>query len=199
MTPRLLWLLFVVHLGAVHLLACRSAGEFVWVKDVPASNAAPTDYRIRDIDTVTVRVYNQDALSTRERVRPDGRISVPFAGEVEARGRRPSELAKELEGKLKGIIVAPIVSVSVEQSAQISVSVVGEVRNPGTFAMDPGASVLHALASAGGLTEYASDDSIYVLRRSADKRVRFTYRELRDGDSHAMGFALRAGDLIVVE
>jgi polysaccharide export outer membrane protein len=182
------------------LPGCGAAtGEFVWVQDVPRPPADGSAYRIRDIDTVSVRVYNQDALTTRERVRPDGRISVPFVGEIEAKGKTPAQLGKEIEQKLKGVIVAPVVSVGVEQSAQIPVSVVGEVRNAGTYNVEAGSSVLHALASAGGLTDYASDDRIFVLRRGLGRRVRFRYSDLRDGDPQAVTFSLEAGDLVVVE
>jgi polysaccharide export outer membrane protein len=79
------------------------------------------------------------------------------------------------------------------------VSVVGEVRNAGAFNVDPGSSVLHALASAGGLSDYADADGIFVLRKDMPKRVRFRFQDLRDGEKRAMQFALQAGDVIVVE
>ncbi len=65
-------------------------------------------------DTLTVRVYNQDGVTTRGRVRPDGRIALPLAGEVEAEGRRPADLAREIEAKLKPFFVAPSVAVNVD-------------------------------------------------------------------------------------
>jgi polysaccharide export outer membrane protein len=181
------------------LAGCATTGDYVWVAEVPRPPVETSSYRIRDIDTVSVRVYNQDNLTTRERVRPDGRIAVPFVGDIEARGKTPQQLGKEIEVKLKGVIVAPVVSVSVEQSAQITVSVVGEVRNAGTFAVDSGSTVLHALASAGGLSDYASDDRIFVLRKNLPKRVRFKYSDLRDGDPRTTAFTLEPGDLVVVE
>jgi polysaccharide export outer membrane protein len=178
---------------------CAGAvGPFTWANELPA-NAAGGDFVIRDTDTVNVRVYNQDAISTHERVRPDGRISVPMAGEVLVRGRKPSEIAKELEVKLKAVVVAPVVTVSIDQSAQIAVPVLGEVKNAGTFTVDPGASVLVALADAGGLSDYASSDRIFVLRKGLDRRVRFRMDDLRAGDARSITFGLQAGDVVVVE
>jgi polysaccharide biosynthesis/export protein len=178
---------------------CASTGPFTWARELPPSATADHDFLIRDTDTVNVRVYQQDAITTNQRVRPDGRVVVPLAGEFMARGKKPSALAKEIEDKLKGVLVTPVVTVSVEQSAQIAVSVVGQVKNAGAFNMDPGANVLQALASAGGLSDYATDDRIFVLRRSLPQRVRFTFGELRNGDKASIGFGLQAGDVVVVE
>lgn len=183
------------------LSACAgTVGPYTWVGEMPAAPAHDaSEFVIRDTDTVSVRVYNQDAISTHERVRTDGKISVPMAGEILVRGRKPSEIAKELEAKLKAVVVAPVVTVSVDQSAQITVPVLGEVRNAGTFTLDSGASVLVALADAGGLSDYASSDRIFVLRKGLDRRVRFRMEDLRAGDPRSVTFGLQAGDVVVVE
>lgn len=184
---------------ALLVSGCASTGPFVWAKELPPSSIGDQDFLIRDTDTVNVRVYQQDAVTTNQRVRPDGRIAVPYAGEFMARGKKPAILAKEIEEKLKGFIVTPIVTVSVEQSAQITVSVVGQVKNAGAFNMDVGSNILQALASAGGLSDYASEDRIFVLRRTLPQRVRFTFAELRNGDKSSIGFGLQGGDVVVVE
>jgi polysaccharide biosynthesis/export protein len=180
-------------------LGCASTGPFTWARELPPGAVAEQDFLIRDTDTVNVRVYQQDAITTNQRVRPDGRIVVPLAGEFMARGKKPAVLAKEIEEKLKNVLVTPVVTVSVEQSAQITISVVGQVKNAGAFNLDPGANVLQALASAGGLSDYASDDRIFVLRRSLPQRVRFTFADLRNGEKASIGFGLHAGDVVVVE
>jgi polysaccharide export outer membrane protein len=169
------------------------------VNELPAPSKDSGDFVIRDTDTVNVRVYNQDSISTHERVRPDGKISVPMVGEVAVKGRKPAEISRELEVKLKSVVVAPVVTVSVEQTAQILVSVLGEVKNAGTFTVDAGANVLVALADAGGLSDYASTDRVFVLRKGLDHRVRFRLSDLRAGDQKALGFGLQAGDVVVVE
>jgi polysaccharide biosynthesis/export protein len=180
--------------------ACGTTGAYTWVAQLPASaQSGDQDFLIRDTDTVNVRVYQQDSITTNQRVRPDGRIVVPMAGEFVARGKKPADLGKEIQDKLKGVLVTPVVTVSVEQSAQITVSVVGQVKNAGAFPMEPGASVLHALASAGGLSDYASEDMIFVLRRGMAERVRFKFADLRNADKPSIGFGLQAGDVVVVE
>lgn len=196
---RALALSVMVAISAVAVSGCASTGAFVWVQDVPAAAHGEKDFLIRDTDTVNVRVYQQDAITTQQRVRPDGKIVVPLAGEFLARGKKPKDLGKEIEEKLKGVLVTPVVTVSVEQSAQVAISVVGQVRNAGAYNMEPGASVLHALASAGGLNDYASEEKIFVLRRSLAQRVRFRFSDLRNGDKAAIGFGLQSGDVVVVE
>jgi polysaccharide biosynthesis/export protein len=196
-SARFAWLA-VAAMMSVPASACKSTGSFVWVQDVP-SQSEVKDFLIRDTDTVSVRVYQQDPLSSQQRVRPDGKIVVPMAGEFTARGKRPKELGKEIEDKLKGFLVTPIVTVSVEQSAQVAIAVVGQVRNAGSFNMDPGSNVLQALASAGGLNDFANDEYIFVIRRGMDQRVRFKFADLRNGDKKAVAFALQAGDVVVVE
>jgi polysaccharide export outer membrane protein len=195
LSPSLLALSALVALSA----CAGTVGPYTWVGEMPPVAHDTSDFVIRDTDTVNVRVYNQDPISTHERVRPDGKISVPMAGEVLVRGRKPSEIAKELEVKLKAVVVAPVVTVSIDQSAQIAIPVIGEVKNAGTFTVDPGASVLVALADAGGLSDYASSDRIFVIRKGLDRRVRFRIDDLRAGDARSVTFGLQAGDVVVVE
>ena len=192
--------LFALLLGVG---GCSGPGTFVWVSSLPPGlTARPTDqgYVIRDGDLVSVRVFNQEALSTRAKVRSDGRIAVPVLGDVDVRGRRPAALKGELEGRLKDYVNAPSVTVSVEEFQPITVSVLGEVSKAGTFALDPRATVAQVLASAGGLTDFASKDRIFVLRSAPQTlRVRFTYEDITRGEAPAAGFLLHDGDLVVVE
>jgi polysaccharide export outer membrane protein len=75
----------------------------------------------------------------------------------------------------------------------------GEVGKPGVFTLSPNSGVLQAIASAGGFSEYADDDRIYVVRRSPELRVRFTYDALQDNAGGAADFVLKNGDLVTVE
>lgn len=181
-------------------VACAPTGPFVWADSLPASPTGATDgVVIQDGDTVNVRVFNQEPLSTREKVRPDGKISIPVVGEVTARGKRPGQLASEIQDRLKSVVVAPSVTVTLEAGADLKVSVLGEVKNAGVFQLDHGANVLHALAAAGGLSDYADSDKVFVVRRSLPQRVRFRYQDLRSADPKSISFMLQPGDVIVVE
>jgi polysaccharide export outer membrane protein len=96
-------------------------------------------------------------------------------------------------------VVSPQVTITVEESQPTSVSVLGEVAHPGIYTLDPSAGVLQALAAAGGFTEYASRDSIYLVRRPPSPRIRFAFSALSQGEGRAAAFRLRAGDVVIVE
>jgi polysaccharide export outer membrane protein len=190
-------------LGALVLgaAACAPSGKWVWVHDLPANADFSGDYLVSTGDVISVRVINQDSMSTKARVRNDGRVALPLLGDVEVRGKKPASLRAELEARLKEFIVAPSVTVNVEEVAPVTVSVLGEVGHPGVVQMlDGSGGVAQALASAGGLTDYASRDRIFVVR-GGDKpvRVRFTYNDVSGGDQASSRFQLRRGDVVVVE
>jgi polysaccharide export outer membrane protein len=184
---------------ALVLVACGATGPYVWADSLPASAAGGGDVLIADGDTLNVRVFNQEPLSTKERVRNDGRISIPVIGEIVARGKRPAQLAAEIQDRLKDIVKVPSVIVTFEAGTEMKVSVVGEVRNSGVFQVEPGSNVLHALAAAGGLTDYADSDKVFVVRKSLPQRVRFRYTDLRSADPKSLQFTLQSGDVVVVE
>lgn len=190
---------------ALALAACGGAGSFVWIDDVPLTEIvepARREYVIASGDVLAIRVYNQEAISARCRVRSDGRIAIPLAGEIDAVGRRPVELAKEIEAQLKPFVVAPAVVVSVEEMQPLQISVLGEVMRPGVFPMEPGSGVLQALALAGGTTRFAHQDRIFVLRRRLAQpplRIRFTYKDLAGGTGRGATFSLAPGDVVTVE
>ena len=189
---------------AVSSLTACAEGAYVRVQDVSKADIADAgqrDYVIGAGDALAIRVYNQDALSARGRVRPDGKIAVPLAGELDALGRRPQDLAKDIEARLKPFVVAPTVLVSVEEIRPIQISMLGEVARPGVISLDAGAGVLQALASAGGTTDFADRERIFVLRKREAQpplRIRFSYADLARGGSGAL-FALAHGDVVIVE
>lgn len=180
------------------LVGCGGGSSYVWVNDLPRDQRA-NDYAIASGDTVSVRVFNQDNLSTRAHVRSDGKIAVPIVGDVIVRGKSPTDVSKDLEGRLKAYVVTPIVMTTIEESQPTSVSVLGEVQHPGNYAVDTSSGVLTALAAAGGFTQFASHDSIYLVRRDPAQRIRFTFATLTDANSPAADFRLHRGDVIVVE
>jgi polysaccharide export outer membrane protein len=194
------WLFAVAALGLASI-GCGSTGPYVWARDLPPEEAAASTYLIAAGDVVGVRVFNQEPMSTRTKVRTDGRISVPLLGDVDVRGKAPVAVAKEIETRLKDFINSPLVTVTVEEFQPATVSILGEVGHPGTYPLDQNASLLTALANAGGLTENASRDSIFVLREApVARRIRLTYDWLTQSvPSRATTFRLRSGDVVVVE
>jgi polysaccharide export outer membrane protein len=180
---------------------CAAPGQYVWFSNLPASAASGhTDYLISVGDTVDVRALNHEEVSVKEKVRVDGRIAIPLIGEVEARGKRPSALRAELEGRLKDFIVSPSITVNVVETEPMTLLVLGEVSHPGAFKVDPNVPLAHALALGGGLTEFASRDSIYVVREQpVPQRIRFTYQAIMRNEGRAGEFPLHSGDLVEVE
>jgi polysaccharide export outer membrane protein len=192
-------------LASLLVTACRTAGPFVWV-DVYKPSAAPVaNYLIAAGDLLNVRVWNQDAMSAKVRVRTDGNISLPFVNDVAAVGLEPTALARRLQLRLKEFIVNPEVTVSLEEEAPLEVSAVGEVAHPGVFKLERNVLLVKLLATAGGLTEMAHRDGIYVLRYGEGQdvktpvRIRFKYEDLLQARGSAGTFRLRPGDVVVVE
>lgn len=190
---------------AIALVGCSSVGEYVWVDSIRDPGPAETEYVIASGDILNIRVFGQEGVSGRARVRTDGMISLPFVNDVEAAGQTPPALARRLQQRLKEFINNPVVTVSLEEPGPMQVSVLGEVTRAGVYPLQPGANVLQALAAAGGLAPYASKDRIFVLRKGPPGtkppllRIRFTYEKLAHAEGRAGGFRVRDGDVVVVE
>ncbi len=187
--------------GLTSLCACSATGSYVWVDDYPASpRTSAKEYVISPGDLLAIRVYNQEGMSGRPRVRVDGKISLPFLNDVQAAGLSTPALADQIARRLKDFVVNPVVTVSLEETRPFEVYVVGEVLKAGRYVIEPSGTVLQAIAAAGGLTPFASRDRIFVVRNEpAPVRIRFKYDALSKLQGAAAGFALRNGDTIVVE
>lgn len=189
------------------LLALTSAGcsaalgSYTWVDSyTQPPRTADKDYVIAPGDLLSIRVYNQDSMGGRMRVRSDGKITLPFVNDLQAAGFTTAGLARSVEKRLKDYVVNPVVTVTLEESRPLEVFVVGEVARPGRYPLDPNGTVLQAIAAAGGLTPYAARDRIFVVRSEpAPIRIRFRYDALTRLEGSAAQFVLRPGDTLVVE
>jgi len=192
----------VTTLSFLLLGACASSsGNFTPISAYQEPPAPPSSsYVIQPGDVLLIRVFNQPDMSARSKVRDDGKISIPFLNDVVAAGFSPNALAGQLQTRLKEFINAPVVTISLEEARPFSVSVLGEVNKPGVYPVPMGAGVLQALAAAGGFTQYASRDRIFVVRETPTRaRIRFQFDELTQAEGKAATFRLRAGDTVVVE
>ncbi len=186
----------VVFLAA---LGCGTSGPYVWARDLKPDEVGSADYSIVIGDLLSVKVFDQEPMSTKARVRSDGKISMPFLGDVLVLGKSPVAVGHEMEAGLKAFINAPNVTVSVDEFQPTTVTVLGEVSKAGVVSIERNAGVLQALAGAGGLTDNASRDDIFVLRElPVPRRIRFTYDSLVQFPP-AQTFRLRPGDVVVVE
>jgi polysaccharide export outer membrane protein len=187
---------------ALVISACGSTGGAIEVDQLKDSSApaAAGEYTIAVGDALNVQVFNEPTVSGRMRVRTDGRITIPFLNDVQAAGKTPVELGNEIQTGLKRFIVNPQVTVVVDESSPLTVSVLGEVAKPGPQSLQHDVGVADALAAAGGLTPFAHKDRIFVVRTQPQPvRIHFTYDALTKGIGRAPLFRLRTGDVIVVE
>ncbi len=155
-------------------------------------------YVVGPEDALSVNVWREAAVSGTFTVRPDGMISMPLLGDVQASGLTPMSLAADITNRLKKFITDPLVTVTVTAVNSKHYFLIGEVQRAGSVPLLPGITVMQAIAAAG-LTPYANRKHIYILRMDKGKQVKipFDYRKaLKNGDEQ--GVTLLSGDTIVV-
>lgn len=157
-------------------------------------------YRIGPADVLDIAVWNNTALSRTVPVRPDGKISLPLLNDVQAAGLTPMQLRDALAEKLVAYVPTPEVSVIVREVQSYRVSVIGEVKKPDRYDLRGHATVLDALAMAGGFAEFAARTRIVILRHNGTsvKRIPFNYNAIVSANGERANFVLEPGDIILV-
>jgi polysaccharide export outer membrane protein len=172
-----------------------------------AANATPAkpatadpNYIIGAQDVLDISVWKEPEVSRTVPVRPDGKISLPLLNDVQVAGLTPSQLATQLTESLKKFVANPQVTVIVTAINSQRVYLMGEVTRAGAYPLLPGMTVLQALSSGGGFTQFANLKKIYVLRQENGKQVKlpFNYKEVIAGKNPEQNISLKAGDTIVV-
>ena len=186
--------------AAAALSGCAHGLPSIPVDELPEAAMVPEPYRIGPGDTVSILVWNQAKMSADTKVRSDGQLTLPLVGDIAVQGLTPAGAATQIQHRLEGLVVDPKVTVAVKESTLPTFSVVGEVKNSGSFPVGGSTTVLQALAAAGGLNEFADRDKIFVIRRSPEtKRIRFSYGRLIHAQGRGVSFVLQGGDIVVVE
>ena len=167
-----------------------------------AANTAKNggDYQIGPEDILDISVWREKDLQREVIVRPDGWLTFPLVGNVEAAGRTPQQLESEIRQRLRKFIPDPVVTVSVKKIQGLKIFVTGRVGKPGEYMVGRYVDVLQALTLAGGLTPFAKEDKIKILRKQGGKEVviSFDYSEVKKGKRLEQNITLRSGDVIVV-
>jgi polysaccharide export outer membrane protein len=168
--------------------------------DAKKPATADPNYVIGAQDVLDINVWKEPDVSRVVPVRPDGKISLPLLNDVQAAGLTPSELAAQVTESLKKYVTNPQVTVIVTTINSQRVYILGEVTRPGAFPLLPGMSVLQALSSAGGFTQFAKVKSIFVRRveNGKESKYPFNYRDVITGKRPEQDILLKAGDTIVV-
>ena len=175
------------------------------VLNQPSDSAAtkPHDdsFVIGNDDLLAINVWKEPDISRSVPVRSDGKISLPLVGEVKAAGETPLKLEQDLAARLKNYIDEPEVTVIVQQINSQKFNILGQVNHPGSFSLANAATVLDAIALAGGFRDFAKQKSIYVLRGNADgteTRIPFNYKQVVKGQNPAQNVKLQPRDTVVV-
>lgn len=160
--------------------------------------ARKKDYQLVPGDKLRIEVYKDPQLSQSLQVRPDGKITLPLVGDVEAAGLTPLALRDQLTAALKEYITNPVVTVIVVEAQPATIYVVGEVNAPGAIPVGNSLTVLQALALAGGLKDFANVKNIRVLRNGllGVQTIPFNYRDALEGIGAPV--YVNAGDTVVV-
>jgi polysaccharide biosynthesis/export protein len=169
----------------------------------PSSSApqANRDYVIGAADDLDISVWKDPDLSARAvPVRPDGKIALPLLGDIAAQGLTPSQLAANITERLRKYMSDPRVNVSVSAVNSRRYYVLGEVMHTGAFPLVNNITVLQALSTAGGLSQYAKLKKIYVLRNENGQQVKFpfNYKDVVKGVRVDQNIVLKPGDTIMV-
>ena len=167
-----------------------------------ATLSVAADYHLALGDKLRIEVYRDAQLSQSVQIRPDGRITLPLVGDLEATGRTPIELRDVITQQLKDYMTNPVVTVIVVETKAPVAYVMGEVYRPGAVSLgDEPLTVLQALALAGGLKDFADTKNIHILRRSdktgkkAEQTISFNYKDALRGSAPVY---LQPGDTVVV-
>jgi polysaccharide export outer membrane protein len=171
----------------------------------PAKSAAPpatqdANYIIGPQDVLDVSVWKEAELTRVVPVRPDGKISMPLLNDVQAAGLTPTQLAAQITTSLKKFVSDPQVTIIVTQINSQRIYILGEVSRAGAYPLLPNMTILQALSSAGGFTQFANLKKIYMFRMENGKQVKypFNYKAVVSGKGTEQNVAVKAGDTIVV-
>jgi polysaccharide biosynthesis/export protein len=158
------------------------------------------NYVIGPQDMLDISVWKEAELTRTIPVRPDGKISMPLLNDVRAAGLTPNQLAAQITTSLKRFVTDPQVTVIVTQINSQRVYILGEVTRTGAYPLLPGMTLLQALSSAGGFTQFANRKKIYMFRTENGKQNKypFDYKAVVDGKRTDENVVLKAGDTIVV-
>jgi polysaccharide export outer membrane protein len=172
-------------------------------KSRPGSPAAHSDdsYVIGADDVLAINVWKEPEVSRLVPVRSDGKISLPLVGELMAGGQTPLQLEQEIAKRLASFISEPEVTVMVQENKSQRINILGMVVRPGAYLLTGSATVLDAVAMAGGFKDFAKQKAIYVLRQNADgtqTRLAFNYKEVIKGHNPDQNVRLQPRDTVVV-
>ena len=183
---------------AILVMLAATPGNAQSTSPTPSPAPAAPEYSVGPEDVVQVWVWKEPDLSTTAMVRPDGKISLPLIGELDAKGKTAVQLQEEVAKRLTVYLSEPVVTVIVKEVNYPKISVLGQVRKPDVYKIRQNMTVLDAIALAGGFTDYANRGKVTVLRNSSSSPQEYKL-DLKHPDRNAMQFYLQPFDTIYVD
>jgi polysaccharide export outer membrane protein len=170
-------------------------------RTAPRDDISPIagEYRLGAGDKLRIEVYKDTQLSQSVQIRPDGKITLPLVGDIEATDRTPIELRDQITKMLREFMTNPVVTVIVQEAVSSTIYVTGEVSKSGPVQIFGPLNIIQAIAMAGGMNDFANKKDVRVLRQgpSGLQTIRFNYQDALNGDIRPL--YLKAGDTIVVK
>jgi polysaccharide export outer membrane protein len=198
----------VIFLGLVFLMngACAARQKAVSQSEHQITEAqevtlsASGEYVLGAEDVLEILVWRNEALSRTVSIRPDGKISLPIIGDLQAAGLTATQLRDSIKERLQEYKETPEVSVIIREVNSLAVFILGEVARPGKLQLRSETTLLQALSLSGGFTQYADPDNILLLRREngGETRIRVRYKDIVSGKNPDGNLLLRRGDTILV-
>lgn len=191
-------------IALVGLLLLQACGTTSSLPPAPAKAAATTveAYRIAPLDSLNVVVWRNPELSAVVAVRPDGRISLPLVEDVQAAGRTPSDLARDIEKTLSRFIRDPVVSVVVsgfQGALADQIRIVGEAARPQSLPFRQSMTLLDVLIQSGGMTDFADGNRAVLVRGSeGGKQYALRLRDLLKRGDVSANIEMKPGDVIII-
>ena len=194
-------------LGVMLIIGTAGCFTVASVESIDEARNSPKEFLLGPEDVLDILVWKNEELSQRSVVvRPDGKISMPLIGEVQANGLSANELSAQIASRLKHFKDNPVVTVTVREVNSYYIYVLGEVAKPGKFQLKSLTTVLQAVAIAGGFSVYAAKNRLQVIRKvnydakreASEIRIPVRYDDLVSGTGPVGNFILKTGDVVVV-
>jgi polysaccharide biosynthesis/export protein len=158
----------------------------------------PSTYKIGVGDVLHITVWEEPQLTETAVVRPDGKVSMPLVTEVDVAGLTPEAAQQALTERLIKFVHKPRVTVTVQEIHSRMVYITGEVQRPGAYPLMDSMNVVQLVARAGGLTDFAKQKRMYLLRAGRTERVNVNYEKVLKGQAPQQNVELAPGDTVVV-
>jgi polysaccharide biosynthesis/export protein len=188
--------------NVVLILVASAFSTALWAQ-IGRGPAPGGDYEIGPEDLLEISVWKEKDLQKEVLVRPDGWLSFPLVGDIQVSRKTAKQVEEEIRERLRKYIPDPNVSVSIKKIAGYKIFVIGKVNKQGEYVVGRYVDVVQVLSLAGGLTPFADESGIRIIRKSVDGNspetvFRFNYGDVKRGRALDQNILLKSGDVVIV-